>query len=135
LLSPLRALDPNGSKVIKFDVVDVKPHLHYHVEFRIHVEGMNKGKVVASPSSPSNDSSKHVSSDMQLKDDCSHVISEIQPQGSNQPQTNFGNQRWTTMIKEKFPLGLASMDFSLCVFIIELIKTLVCRKFGQEAFF
>jgi len=39
----------------------------------------DKGKAVASPSSPSDDSSKFVSSRMHLKDDCSHVISEIQP--------------------------------------------------------
>jgi hypothetical protein len=31
----------SGSKVIKFDVVDAKPHFHYHVAFQIHVEGMN----------------------------------------------------------------------------------------------
>jgi hypothetical protein len=49
----------------------------------------NKGKAVASPSSPSNDSSKFVSSHMHLKDDCSHVISEIQPQESNQPRATF----------------------------------------------
>jgi hypothetical protein len=48
-----------------------------------HVQ--DKGKAVASPSSPSDDSSKSVSSRKHLKDECSHVISEIQPQGSNQP--------------------------------------------------
>jgi hypothetical protein len=45
----------------------------------------DKGKAVASPYSPSDDSSKYVSSRMHLKDDCSHVINEMQPQGSNQP--------------------------------------------------
>jgi hypothetical protein len=30
-------LDPCFSKVIKFDVTDVKPHLPYHVAFKIHV--------------------------------------------------------------------------------------------------
>jgi hypothetical protein len=38
LLSALGALEPSGSKVIKFDVTDVKPHLPYHVAFQIHVE-------------------------------------------------------------------------------------------------
>jgi hypothetical protein len=33
----LRALYPRGSKFIKFDVTNVKPHLPYHVEFQIHV--------------------------------------------------------------------------------------------------
>jgi hypothetical protein len=56
-----------------------------------HVQ--DKGKVDASPSSPSNDSSKSVSSYMHLKDDFSHVISEIKPQGSNQPKDNFGKSK------------------------------------------
>jgi hypothetical protein len=38
LLSALGALEPSGSKVIKFDVIDVKPHFSYHVSFQIHVE-------------------------------------------------------------------------------------------------
>jgi hypothetical protein len=33
----LGALEPSGSKVIKFDVTDVKPRLPYHVAFQIHV--------------------------------------------------------------------------------------------------
>jgi hypothetical protein len=53
----------------------------------------DKGKVDASPSSPSNDSSKSVSSHMHLKDDCSHVISEIQPQGLNQPKATSGKSK------------------------------------------
>jgi hypothetical protein len=38
LLSALGALEPSGSKLIKFDVTDVKPLLPYHVAFQIHVE-------------------------------------------------------------------------------------------------
>jgi hypothetical protein len=38
LLSALGALDPCGSKVINFDVMDVKPRLPYHVAFQIHVD-------------------------------------------------------------------------------------------------
>jgi len=37
LLSVLGALDPCGSKVIKFDVMDVNPRLPYHVAFQIHL--------------------------------------------------------------------------------------------------
>jgi hypothetical protein len=33
----LGAIDPCGSKVIKFDVTDVKPRLPYHVAFQIHM--------------------------------------------------------------------------------------------------
>jgi hypothetical protein len=38
LLSTLGSLDPCGSKVIKFDIMDVKPHFPYHVAFQIHVD-------------------------------------------------------------------------------------------------
>jgi hypothetical protein len=38
LLSALGALEPHGSKFIKFDVIYVKPRLPYHVAFQIHVE-------------------------------------------------------------------------------------------------
>jgi hypothetical protein len=48
----------------------------------------NKGKSIASPSSPSNGSDKSVSSQMHLKDDCSHMISEIRPKGSVHPKEN-----------------------------------------------
>jgi hypothetical protein len=46
----------------------------------------DKGKAAAAPSSPSSDSAKLVSSRIHLRDDCSHVISEIKPQGSTQPK-------------------------------------------------
>jgi hypothetical protein len=98
------------SKSLKIDV----PHVQ------------DKGKATTSPFSPSNDSSKSVSSHMHMKDDCSHVISEIQPQGSNQPKA---------VIKERLPLILASMDFNLCVFMIELLKTVVCIKFWTTSYF
>jgi hypothetical protein len=46
-----------------------------------HASG--KGKFVTTPFSPSDDSRKSVSSRMHLRDDCSHVISEINPKGSS----------------------------------------------------
>jgi hypothetical protein len=46
----------------------------------------DKGKGVATPSKSSKESSESVSSRLHLKDDCSHVISAVQPQGSNQPK-------------------------------------------------
>jgi hypothetical protein len=85
----------------------------------------DKGKVVSSPSSPSNDSSKSVSSCMHVKDDFSHVISEIQPQGSNQPRATSGKSKGDNNDKRKFLLRVASVDFNLCVFMIELMKTVV----------
>jgi hypothetical protein len=48
----------------------------------------DKGKAVATPSSPSNDSAKSVSSHMHLRDYYSHVINEIRPKGSIQPKAN-----------------------------------------------
>ena len=39
------------------------------------------------------------------------------------------------MIKEISSITVASMDFNLCVFMIELMKTVVCKKFGQQALF
>jgi hypothetical protein len=38
LLSTLGDLEPSGSKIIKFDVMDVKPFLTYHVSFQIHMD-------------------------------------------------------------------------------------------------
>jgi hypothetical protein len=51
---------------------------------------LDKGKSTVAPSSPSNGSDKFVSSLMHLRDDCSHVISEIRPKGSAQPKENSG---------------------------------------------
>jgi hypothetical protein len=48
----------------------------------------DKGKAITTPSSPSNDSDKSVSSRMHLRDDFSHVISEMNPNGSTQPKAN-----------------------------------------------
>jgi hypothetical protein len=54
---------------------------------------LDKGKTTTAPSSPSNDSHKSVSSLMHLRDDCSHVISEIKPKGSAQPKKNSEKSR------------------------------------------
>jgi hypothetical protein len=53
----------------------------------------DKGKVVVAPSSPSSELAKFVSSCMHLRDNCSHVISEIKPQGSTQPKDNSGKSK------------------------------------------
>jgi hypothetical protein len=64
-----------------------------------HVQ--DKGKAVASPYSPSIDSSKYVSSRLHLKDDFSHVINEIHPQGSNQPRATSKNSKGNISEKGK----------------------------------
>ena len=48
----------------------------------------DKGKGVANPSKSSKDSSRSVSSRLHLKDNFSQVISEIHPQGFDQPKAS-----------------------------------------------
>jgi hypothetical protein len=67
VVSPVQS--SHASKRLKTDVP--KPEL-------------DKGKGVATPSKSSKDSSESVSSHLHLKDDCSHVISAVHPQGSHQ---------------------------------------------------
>jgi hypothetical protein len=67
-----------------------------HASKRLKTEAhhaIDKGKVTAAPSSPSNDSDKSVSSWMHLRDDFSHVINEIKPKGSAQPKANSRKSR------------------------------------------
>jgi hypothetical protein len=63
-------------------------HTRKRLKTKAH-HALDKGKSLASPSSPSNDSAKLVSSHMHLRDDFSHVISEIKPKGSTQPKENL----------------------------------------------
>jgi hypothetical protein len=74
----------------------------------------DRGKIVASSSSPSNDSSKYVSSHLLLKDGCAHVISEIHPQGSNQPRLLPRSLRETIVKKGKLSHKVENMVFKLC---------------------
>jgi hypothetical protein len=67
-----------------------------HARKRLKAEAhhaLDKGKATASPSSPSNDSDKSVSSQMHLRDDCSHMINESKPKGSAQPKENSRKSR------------------------------------------
>ena len=63
-----------------------------HASKRLKTEAhhaLDKGKSIDAPSSPSNGSDKYVSSRMHLRDECSHMISEIGPKGSTQPKENL----------------------------------------------
>jgi len=62
----------------------------------------DKGKATTSPSSPSTKSSNYVSSCLHLKYECSHVISEIKPQGSNQPRETQGKSVGDNSEKRKY---------------------------------
>jgi hypothetical protein len=62
-----------------------------HARKRLKTEAHHapdKEKAIVAPSSPSNESEKSVSSYMHLRDDLSHVISDIRPKGSTQPKEN-----------------------------------------------
>jgi hypothetical protein len=75
-----------------------------HASKRLKTEAhhtYDKGKVVAAPSSPSSDSAKSVSSRMHLRDDFSHVISEIKPKGSTQPKANSEKSKGDNINKGK----------------------------------
>jgi hypothetical protein len=50
---------------------------------------------------------------MHLKDECSHVISEIKPQGSNQPKDTYGKSKGENSDRRKLPLKVANMYFNL----------------------
>jgi hypothetical protein len=67
-----------------------------HARKRLKTEArhaLDKGKETTTPSSSSNGYGKSVSSIMHLRDDCSHVISEIRPKRSAQPKGNSGNSK------------------------------------------
>jgi hypothetical protein len=54
---------------------------------------LDKVKSIVSPSSSSNGPDKSLSSWIHLRDDCSHVNSEIRPKGSPHPKENLGKSR------------------------------------------
>ena len=93
-------VNPNV-QIVRVDSPIQSSHASKRLKTDIPQPMQDKGKVVASPSSPSSDSSKSMSSCMHLKDDCSHVISEIHPQGSNQPHANSGKSKGDNSGKRK----------------------------------
>jgi hypothetical protein len=78
-LNPIFQATPNHS-----------PMQSSHASKRLKTEA---APMPAAPSSPSDDSEKSVSSQMHLRDDFSHVISEINPKGSAQPKENLGKSK------------------------------------------
>jgi hypothetical protein len=54
---------------------------------------MTKEKMLLPPPLPQVIQPNIISSHMHLRDDCSHVISEIKPKGSTQPKANSGNSK------------------------------------------
>jgi hypothetical protein len=78
------------------DAPDHSPVQSSHASKRLKTEAhhaLDKEKSIATPSSPSNGSDKSMSSQMYLRENCSHVISEIRPKSSAQPKANSGKSR------------------------------------------
>jgi hypothetical protein len=115
---------------------DHSPVQSSHASKRLKTEAHHapdKGKSTASPSSPSNGSDKSVSSQMHLRDDCSHVINEIRPKGSAQPKEIQENRRVTTTIKERLHRRVGNMVFEFFLFYL-LLMTVDFRNFWTTCF-
>jgi hypothetical protein len=54
---------------------------------------------------------------MHLRDDFSHVISEIRPKGSTQPKENSEKSKGDTTTRGKFPPKVANMVFE-CFYLL-----------------
>jgi hypothetical protein len=80
------------------------PHTSKRLKNDIPQPVQDKGKAMVSPCSPSTESSNSVSSCLHLKYDCSHVINEIQPQGSNQPRATQEKSVGDNSEKRKYAL-------------------------------
>ena len=96
-----------------------------------HVQ--DKGKEVASPSSSSKESSKFVSSRLYLKDDWSHVINAIQPQGSNKPKAAIEKSREDSSEKRQ-TVSHNKYGFLWLLCCFEDNFSLFWPSFGQQAF-
>jgi hypothetical protein len=92
---------------------------------------IDKGKAIATPSSPSNGSNKSMSSRMHLRDNCSHVISEIRLKDSAQPKAKE-NRRVKSTIKERLHLRVGNMAFEFLFYL--LLMTFDFRIFWTTCF-
>jgi hypothetical protein len=72
---------------------------------------MIKEKLLLPPAPPSSDSAKSVSSHMHLRDNCSHVISEVKPKGSTQPKANSEKSKGDSNNKGKIASQSGKYDF------------------------
>jgi hypothetical protein len=71
---------------------------------------------------------------MHLRDDCSHVISEIRPKGSACSQSKIQeNRRVTAAIKDRLHLRVGNMVFELLCYL--WLMTVDFGNFGQHVFF
>jgi hypothetical protein len=88
---PLPPLPPPKNQIAQVDHV-FSPMQSSHVIKRLQPDVPkpleDKGKGVITASKASKDSYESMSSCLHLKDDCSHVINAVQPQGSNHPNSS-----------------------------------------------
>jgi hypothetical protein len=122
---PLPPLPPPKNPISQDDHV-VSPVQSSHASKRLKTDVskpvQDKGKGVATASKSSKESSESVSSRLHLKDDCSHVISAIQPQGSNQPKAATKRSKGDS--SEKRPNASHSkygFNDDLCYFLLRTI--------------
>jgi hypothetical protein len=104
-------------------IVQASPHSPVHpshsskrLKTEIH-HALDKGKSIVAPSSPSNGSEKSVSSRMHLRDNCSHVISEITPKGSVQPKAKLGKSKGDSSNQGKIASQSGKYGFQVFYFI------------------
>jgi hypothetical protein len=100
-LPPPPPVNPNAQATHVASPVQ-SSHISKRLKTNIPQLVLDKGKAVTSPSSPSIDSSKSVSSRLHLKDDYSHVISAIHPKESNQPGAISENSKGDNNEKIKY---------------------------------
>jgi hypothetical protein len=94
---------------------------------------LDKGKASNVPSSPFNDSNKSMSSWMHRRDDCSHVISEINPKGYARSRKFQGNEEVKEPTKEWLLHRMENMGFNF--YVICRFMTVDSMDFGQHVLF
>jgi hypothetical protein len=115
---------PNNSLVQSYHASKIlKTEAHHALE---------KGKTTTSPSSPSNDSDKSVSSQMHLRDDCSHVINDIKPKDSAQPKENLERSKGDNINKGKIASQSGKYGFKILFYL--LLITIDFKSFGNRVF-
>jgi hypothetical protein len=93
----------------------------------------DKGKAIASPSSPSNGSDKSVSSQMHLKDDCFHVINDIRPKGLAKSKEKSWKSKGDRSNQGNIAYQSGKYGFGVLFYL--LLMTIDFRIFEQHVLF
>jgi hypothetical protein len=106
-----------------------------HSSKRLRIEAfhaVDKEKSTIGPSSPSNGSDKSVSSQMHLRDDCSHMINEIRLKGSVHPKENLGKSIGDNNNEGRVASKLGNMVFKF--YFNPFLMTIDFKKFWTRCF-